>query len=313
MSRLLRLYNLNFLYAEDFQPFTIDGYTFYPIPERQPRRRATYTSEDLLRYNRRMHLNARVSIPPRQKDSIFRRGGKYSRNRRIKLLEDVLMIISICIGRNVVPKFYEKRLEFPLCSAKHCEMVSRSSAELKAHLEIAIAAIQKREWQTKYDNGFHVRAFYNASDIFVAEPRFLADVTIWEYLYYCDKKSMSYDTLQSVSLNTKINYLVKEYLVDNLSSIPEERLRIFSDIRNQLSHNGKLPIENPRSPFQHLGWSGCREYLELLKRLTQVLVLKTMAIDAFDRLTVFDVKSHLEELLRTGAINLFEALDSLEM
>jgi hypothetical protein len=313
MSRLLRLYNLNFLHAEDFQPFTVDGYTFYPIPERQPQRRVTNTSDDILGYNRRMHLNARVSIPARQRDSVFRRGGKYSRNRRIKFLEDLLMVVSICIGRNVVPKFYERRLEFPLCSAKHCEMVSRNSTKLNAHLETAIAQIRESEWQRKYDNGFHVRAFYNASDIFVAEPRFLADVTIWEYLYYCNNRGMSYDSLRRVSLNTKINYLVKEYLVDNVPSTPEERLRIFSDIRHQLSHNGKLPIENPKSPFKHLGWNGCREYLKLFKRLTQVLVLKTMEIDAFDQLRVFDVRSHLEELLRVGAINLFEALDGLEM
>jgi hypothetical protein len=313
MSRLLRLYNLNFLHAQDFQPFTVDGYTFYPIPERQPQTRAINTSDDILRYNRGMYLNAHVSIPARQRDSVFRRGGRYSRNRRIKFLEDLLMVISICIGRNVVPKFYEKRLEFPLCSAKHCEMVSRNSTELNAHLESAIAQIQRSEWQRKYDNGFHVRAFYNASDIFVVEPRFLADITIWEYLYYCNNRDMSYDTLRAVSLNTKINYLVKEYLMDGISSIPEERLRIFPDIRNQLSHNGKLPIENPKSPFKHLGWNGCREYLKLFKHLTQVLVLKTMEIDALDQLRVFDVRPHLEELLTTGAISLFEALDSLRM
>lgn len=312
MSRLLRLYNLNFRYAEDFQPFTVDGYTFYPIPERQPQRRVITTPDEELRYNRRMHLNARVSIPAKQRDSIFRKGGRYSRHRRIKFLEDLLMVVSICIGRNVVPKFCEKRPEFPLCSAIHCEMVSRNSTELKTHLETAITEILKSEWQRKYDNGSHVRAFYHASVIFVAEPRFLADVTIWEYLYYCNNRSMSYGTLQGVSLNTKINYLVKEYLVDSVASISEERLRIFSDLRNQLSHSGKLPIENPRSPFQHLGWSGCRDYLRLFKRLTQVLVLKTMGLDAFDQLRVLNVKSHLEELLRTGAISLFETLDSLE-
>lgn len=312
MSKLLRLYNLNFRYAEDFQPFTVDGYTFYPIPERQPQRRVRTTPDEELRYNRGMHLNARVSIPAKQRDSIFRKGGRYSRHRRIKFLEDLLMVVSICIGQNVVPKFYEKRLEFPLCSRKHCEMVSRNSTELKAHLETAITEIRKSEWQRKYDNGFHVRAFYNASDIFVTEPRFLADVTIWEYLYYCNNRSMSYDTLQRVRLNTKINYLVKEYLVHSVASIPEERLRIFRDIRNQLTHSGKLPIENPKSPFQRLGWSGCGEYLRLFSHLTQVLVLKTMGIDAFDQLRVFDVRSLLEELLRTGAVKLFGELDSLE-
>jgi len=314
MSKLLLLYNLDFLYAENFQPFTIAGYTFYPIPKRQPQREEVIasTSNDVLKYNRRMHLNARVSIPARQKDSIFRRGGKYSIHRRIKFLEDLLMVISICIGRNVVPKYYEKRREFPLCSKKHCEMVSRNSLELKAHLDSAIAVIQESEWQRKYDNGFHVKAFYNAAEIFVTEPRFLADVTVWEYLYYCNNRDMTYNALRNVSLNSKINYLVKEYLMDSVSSIPEERLRIFPDIRNQLSHNGKLPIENPRSPSKHLGWNGCREYLKLFNHLTQVLVLKTMEIDALDQLRVFDARPHLEELLRTGAINLFKDLDSLE-
>jgi hypothetical protein len=313
MSRQFRLYNLNFLKAEDFQPFTVDGYTFYPVPERQPRKQVVYTPEHALRFNRRVHLNARVSIPARQKDSILRKGGKDLNNRKIKFLEDLLVIISICIGRNVVPKFCEKRLEFPLCSAKHCEMVSKNSTELRTHLESAISEIRKDEWQQKYDNGFHVRAFYNASDIFVAEPRFLADITIWEYLYYCSNRSMSYYALTNVSLNTKLNYLVRKYLMDNVRSIPEERLRIFKDIRHQLSHSGKLPIENPQSPFQHLGWSGFREYLKLFRHLTQVLVLKTIGIDALDQLKDFDVRPHLEELLRSRSVSLYETPDRLEM
>ena len=309
MSRVLRLYNLNFLCAEDFQPFTVDGYTFYPIPERQTQRGVTTPSDDVvLKYNRSMHLNARVSIPARQKDSIFRRGGRYSRHRRIKFLEDLLMVISICIGRNVVPRFCEKRREFPLCSAKHCEMTSKNSAELKTHLETAITEILKSQWQVKYDDGFHVKAFYYFSDIIVAEPRFLADVTIWEYLYYCNNRSMSYDVLKTVSLNTKINYLVKEYLVGSVASIPEQRLSIFSEIRNQLSHSGKLPIEKPTSQFVNLGWSECREYMSLFKRLTQVLVLKTMGLDVFDQLRVFDVKPCLEELLRNGKLAYLEPL-----
>lgn len=302
MSRLLRLYNLNFLFAEDFQPFTVDGYTFYPIPERQPQRRVRTTSYYMLRYNRRMHLNARVSIPAKQKDSIFRMGGRYSMHRRFKFLEDLLMFVSVCIGRNVVPKFCEKRIEFPLCSKKHCEIISKNSVELKTHLKTVITEIFKSEWQEKYDNGFHVRAFYNASSIFFTEPRFLEDVTIWEYLYYCNNRGVSYDTLTRISLNTKINYLVNECLISGVASIPDERLRIFSDIRNQLSHSGKLPIENPRSPFQHLDWDGCKEYMILFKRLTQVLVLKTVGLDIFDQLGLFDITSCLEELLKTGAI-----------
>lgn len=311
MHRLL--YNLNFLWADDFQSFTVDGYTFHPISEKQPVRGLTYNSNNALKYNRDMHLNARVSLPPRQKDSIFHKGGRYTENRKIKFLEDLLVVISVCIGRNVVPKFYEKRRDFPLCSVKHCETVSKNSNELKAHLEIAIEEIMKNEWQKKYDNGFHIRAFYNAANILVVEPRFLADVTIWEYLFYCNNKSMTYDDLKRKSLNTKINYLVKQYLVDNNSSIPEERLRVFSDLRNQLSHSGKLPIENPKSPFQKIGWHGCEQYLLLFKWLTQALVLKTIKIDAIGQMSTLSVQYFLEELLRNGEIALFKQLEHLKI
>jgi hypothetical protein len=309
MSKVLKLYNLNFFDVADFQPFDVDGYTFSPISKNQPQKRNFYPSEYFFKLNRRMSLNAYVTIPARQKDSIFRKGGKYSRKRKIKFIEDLLVLISICIGRNVVPKFHKNRLEFPLAPGKHCEMVSKNSTELKTHLEIAISNIQQKDWQQKYDNGFHVRQFYGASDIFVAEPRFLADVTIWEYLYYCNHRSMVYSTLCNVSLNTKIRFLIKEYSLSNISSLPETRLRIFSDIRNQLSHNGKLPIENPKSPFQSLGWSGCKRYMQLFKHLTQVLVLKTMGIDALDELDAFDVRSNLEELVQKGSVSAYDLID----
>jgi hypothetical protein len=312
MSKSLGLYNLNFLQAKDFQPFTIDDYVFSPIPNKQPQIKSVNTSVEILTYNRNMHLNAHVCISAKQRDSVFRQGGKYSGNRKIKFIEDLLMVISICIGRNVVPVFYKTRLEFPLCSAKHCLMVSRNSTELSTHVKTAIAQIQDNTWQRKYDNGFHVRGFYNTSDILVAEPRFLADVTIWEYLYYCNNRSLTYEELRTVLLNSKINYLVREYLIDTVTAFPQERLRIFSDLRNQLSHNGKLPIENPKSPFSHLGWNGCREYLKLFNHLTQVLVLKTMGIDAFDQLSIFDVRPQLDELIKNGAINLFETLEGFD-
>ena len=124
---------------------------------------------------------------------------------------------------------------------------------------------------------------------------------------------MTYDKLICISLNTKINYLVKQYLVDNISSIPEERLRVFSDLRNQLSHYGKLPIENPKSMFQKMGWHGCEKYLLFFKRLTQALVLQTIKIDAIKQMNTLSIQNLLEELLRNGKIALFEQLDHLKI
>ncbi len=204
------------------------------------------------------------------------------------------------------------RREFPLCSSKHCETISKNSDELKTHLEKAIHVVRNDAWKIKFDNGFHIRAFYNASNIFVTEPRFLADVTIWEYMYYCHHREMEFNKLTHISLNTKINYLVKQYLANNCSSIPEERLRIFSDLRNQLSHYGKLPIENPKSPFRTIG-GGCEEYLQLFKRLTQALVLKTLNIDAIQQMSTLSVSYLLEELIQSGKVTLFERLVQLNI
>lgn len=199
-----------------------------------------------------MELNAKVSIPSRQRDSVFRKDGIYHDGRKIKLLDDLLVIISILIGRNVIPKSYEKLLEFPLCSGKHCECVSRNSHELQEHLFLATPSILARDWQEKYENGFHVRSFYNASNIFVEEPRFLSSMAIWEYLYHRNHRNLPYDSLNRRTLNTKINFLVKEYLLPSQTSLPEERLRIFSDMRNQLSHNRQIANSKSKVPIYRI-------------------------------------------------------------
>jgi len=153
MSKIFKLYNLNFLFDSGFEPFTVDGYAFYPIIKNMSPTNKIELPDDALRFNRKMHLNACVSIPARQKDSIFRKAGKYSKHRKIKFLDDLLTIISICIGRNVVPRFYCKFNDFPTFSAKHCEIISKNSMELKTHLELAISEITKDDWQQKYENG----------------------------------------------------------------------------------------------------------------------------------------------------------------
>ena len=236
MGNIFLLYNLSFDFADDFEDFSVDGYSFYPIPHKQPQKRR-HTSGYVLKSPtphevRNMNLNARVMIPRKQKDSVFRKGGTYSRYRRVKFLDDLLVLISICIGRNVVPKFYEEFYDFPVCASKHCERVSKNSKELRKNLEAIVSEVQKNYWQQRYDNGYHIKQFYHAGNIYIGEPRFLADITIWEYLYYCDHRTQPYEWFNRITLNTKINHLVKNYLLDTPSQMPEEQLRIFSDMRN---------------------------------------------------------------------------------
>ena len=309
MSKKLMIYNLNFRLAEDFKTFDVNGYIFYPIPKKQLLRRNIYTSDDALKENREMSLNAFVEIPHVQPDSILYKGGIYSERRKRKLLDDILVIISCCIGRNVVAKFMRVFPGFPTASGKHCEMVAKNSEYLKTYLEIALRHLSAPIWQTTYEDGFHLKMFYNASNIYVIEPRFLADITIWEYLYYRENTHFTYRQLNSVTLNTKIKYLISKFLLNTEAVFPEERFRIFSDLRNQLSHSGKLPIKNPNSLFNNLGWIGCENYLKLFNRLTQALVLKTLGIESLDHMSAFSVRTFLEELTRESRVRLFEEMD----
>lgn len=309
MGKKLNLYNLNFLDVKHFKNFNIDGYSFYPISTKQPARKQIYSSGDFLKSNRKMHLNSYVIIPNKQESSIFYKGGKYSYHRERKFLDDLLNVISILVGRNVVTKFWEKYNDFPLCSSKHCSMISVNSTELQRDLEVAVSEIKNIDWQQKYDNGFHIVMFYNGTNVFVQEHRFLANMAIWEYLFYCDNRNKSYDYIENTSLNAKICFLVKKYFLHKKNKVRQENLRIFSDLRNQLSHSGKLPIKNPKSRYQKLSYIGCGKFMELFQHLTQVLVLKTVSIEALDKLNLFNVGEHLTELLKTGTVSHYESLD----
>lgn len=309
MSKKLNLYNLNFFDTKDFNSFAVSGYSFCPLFGKQPKRKSVMSSDYFLKLNRGMKLNSYVIIPKRQEDSIFYKGGKYSDYRRRKFLDDLLLIISILIGKNVVAGFYKKYNDFPLCSAKHCSMIATDSQELKKYLEIVIPKIIDPIWQKKYDSGFHLRMFYNSANIFIEEFRFLANISIWEYLFYCDYKDKTFEYIEKFSLNSKIYLIIKNYFYNNKIKVKEEKFRIFSDLRNQLSHNGKLPIQNPKSPFRKIGHVGCGHYMKFFQYLTQALVLKTIGIDAIDKLRLFDIKKHLEELVVKGSVSHFENMD----
>lgn len=286
------LYNLNFFRDIEFRPFEVCGYRFKPILSKQPRR-------DLRYHPRKMYLNARVSVPRRQGNSIFCFGVTIDYTRKVKFLEDVLMLISIMIGQNVVPKAQSQRRDFPLCMAKHCKCVANNSDELSDYLRAAIAVVRTEDWRKKFDNGFHVKAFHVLSNTLTLELRFLGSVSIWEYLYYCNHRSKTYKRLTNTTLNTKLNFLVRHYLSKNNLSLPEERLRLFSDMRNQFSHNGRLPIQNPKSPYRTMTFDDCKRHIDLFQDMTQALVLSTMGIDAVEKAIG---RFRLDQLLRDGHV-----------
>lgn len=309
MSKKIYLYNLRFLNVNDFNNFSINGYSFHAIPDKQPKRINPVPSDYFLKLNRGICLNSFVLIQKRQEGSIIFKDRKYSRHRKRKFLDDILLVISLLIGKNVVPRFYRKFNSFPLCSANHCSMVALNSKELEQYLAIAIPRMKDAVWQNRYDNGFHLNMFYNASNIFVTEHRYLAYISIWEYLFYCDFRNKPYAYFVKRSLLSKLNFLVKKYFVKKGSKIGDFKLKIFPDLRNQLSHNGKLPIQNPKSQFRKLGYIGCAYYMNMFERMTQILVLKTIGIDAVKKMDIFNVIDHLDDVIKKGFVPHFEEMD----
>ncbi len=307
MSKNIKLFNFNFMSTEQFKKFEIMDYIFTPISEKQLHFNKSFSSKDILKFNREMIINSFVSIPSKQKDTIIRMGSKYPNNRKVKFLDDILMIISILIGRNVVPRSYKSFINFPPFASNHCNTISRDSSELKSHLESVIENILNKEWQNKYCNGYHIKMLFNNSNIFVKEPRFLSYMTIWEYLYARENQNKSLRQIQDTCLDHKISFLLKKYLLSKRHRNLERKIKVFSVIRNQLIHSGDLPISDPC--FNHLSYEGCSRYIILFENLTQLLVLKTLNIDAFDNLRVFNVKNNLEELSTSGVVNSIERIN----
>ena len=148
--------------------------------------------------------------------------------------------------------------------------------------------------------------YYNISNILVREPRFVSEITIWEFLFFCDHNTYSFEKMRKITLLQKIYYLVRTYLFPTSNS--KSNLRIFQDLRNQITHHGKFQIQDNSSPFQTLTWPGCKMYMDFFSNLTHVLVLVTLGLKPIHFLKILNADYQLNELIKTGRINYFDSI-----
>jgi hypothetical protein len=113
MARCFKICNLNFGIGEAIEEFEIDGYKFIPTKDAS-RARISISSNDRAVYYRSHRVTCKVTIPGDQADSIIFRDGritdtlsKSTLGRRRKCIEDIILLISLLIGRNVV--LYSRR------------------------------------------------------------------------------------------------------------------------------------------------------------------------------------------------------------
>lgn len=289
-----KVYNLSFFDVENFTPFTIDRYHFEPIVDMQPRRGKRTESQG-------MYLNAEVTYSEPDNDSVIYHDVKILGDETPGFIHDVLALISIAIGHHVVLESDREYSRFPNSMGNNIRSLVDRSAEIPSLLNPSIDCLRNIDWQSTYDFGFHLRIFYANSSVKHLELMYLSDVTIWEFIYYCRNRNKTYDKMTKTKLSYKIAALVSSLLLkgDVDYTRTNDHFRIFSDLRNQLSHNGKLPIQNPRSPAYEKTFEFCEKHVMLFRIMTHVLIFSTLGVDLSKRL--FE-RNDFQTLLRKGFI-----------
>lgn len=309
-----KLVNLTFVGNKYFQPFKVVGYTFYSQnPQNQPRSRV-YTSTQALRDNRRHRQNAYVEYAGSQEISILFRGGRvgegYRNDRERKFLEDLLVLGSVLTPQNW--QLFSRRNfpQYPVISRNHLEYISKNAEQCKRHLDVAVSKLTDTSWQKQFENGFHLLMLLNHANILNTESRFLSMVVIWEWLYpHFKNPNGATPNDESNNLLKVFSFILKQFWPSQFNA-SLERSNIYHVLRNQLAHSGKLPINRKYAEswmttilwdYQD-GTKGIRDYLNFFDHLTQIVVLKTIGIDAEDSLKVFDFPKQLNSFLISGRI-----------
>lgn len=296
----INIFNLCFPPREYFDPFTIDRYTFTSTSK--PSFSSTYNPRSDWRDVR---LTAAVSITDEQEPSIIYNGGKLinrlqQTETELTFLDDVLLLMSLCLARNVCPEYLSSTNEWPVIARNHLEQVSATPEQLSSDISAAISCIRSVTWQQKYLSGFHLRMICHAANVLNKETRFLALFVLWEWLY----GRLTGDEKEN-NLRKIMAYILKHFWPDTNSSIFNDQANnIMQTLRNQLAHSGLLPIN--RGDFWMRAVSTqdlLGKYILFFTHLTQIIVLKTIGLNCESRIPGFSPQ--LKAFLSTGELLAF--------
>ncbi len=294
----MNIYNLCFPPRNYFKAFTIDRYTF--TSNADPSSSSTYNSK---RDWREIRPTATMSIKGKETPSIIYSSGKLINRLRgtttdRTFLDDVLLLMSLCLARNIVPEYMLSSNEWPVIARNHLDQISKFPEQLGSDLDAAIGYIKSPTWQDKYLRGFHLRVIFHAANVLNTETRFLAFFVPWEWLYARltgkDKEN---------NLRVIISYILRQFWPNTNASIFNGHANnILQILRNQIAHNGMLPIMNRGDSWmRNIAKADLLErYIPFFIRLTQVVVFKTIGLHCERRIHGFN--SDLETFLKYGRL-----------
>lgn len=317
----LRVVSAGFVDVESyFEPFDVEMYHFtsvHPKPAGWPENsgRSGVSGFD----TRSVADSGFVEFSGRQEDSILFRGGVIGtarRTRKRKLIDDVLLLACLLTGRNWW--LYSQRMyrDFPVINANHlcCVAPGRGGQAAGLMIERALQCVRLEPWRTQFEGGFHLRMVRNHANILATEARFLSLVVIWEWLFaHIQNPSGASVSDESANLKKIFTTVLEEYWPGKVNRSLLLSECVFQVLRNQLAHCGRLPIDRRYAPnwmkklhcdFEYFSGKGVGviDYIHFLQQLTQVVVLKTLGVDAEDRLAAWSFRENLASFLDSGKI-----------
>ncbi|KTC94917.1 hypothetical protein [Legionella feeleii] len=276
--RKLLLYNVDVAleYAEN--SFSVGEYTFYSSGKVN---------------NGKYHCqNAYLTHNGKQFDSIIYKGGIYGNEnspRKRKLIEDILVIGSLLTGTNWALYSRRRYNNFFLVPSPYLANIRiNGKKNIENYFETSLKSLYNPNWQIQFENGFHLRMIINSANNYTQESRFLANVIIWEWLYpHINNPKGATSKDESINLKTIFEFILCHYWPSHRENIEQHKAFIFHVLRNQLAHSGKIPINRhyAESWMKELKWDnpddyGIKDYLSFFDVLTQIIVLKTLDINA---------------------------------
>lgn len=292
------IYNLSFPPRDYFKTFTIDRYTF--TSNANPSLSSTYSPK---KDWREIRPTAKVSIQEEEELSIIYQGGK--RVNRLRgtetkrhFLDDILLLMSLCLGRNMVPEYMLNSNEWPVVARNHLERVSKTPDQLRSDIVSALGYIKSTAWQQQYLSGFHLRMIFHAANVLNTETRFLAFFVPWEWLYSRLTGNDKENNLREI-----LSYILKYFWPNTNRSIFNAKANnILQTLRNQLAHSGMLPITNRGDLWMRaLSKEDLLErYVPFFIRLTQIVVLKTIGLNCEGR--IYGFNSDFNSFLSQGKL-----------
>lgn len=311
----LKLINVFVSLDEKFGHFRVEDYEFYSLNKKFSSDRNKNIQNSIVKFKGKQKNSILFSDSITGEIGIIgnlRFGQLTEKPRKRKLIEDVLILGSILSGYNWYLYSRKSYPQYPLCRWSYLECVSRTLEETQTDINNALSKIKNKKWQIQYDNGFHLRMIVNHANIFNQESRFLANMVIWEWLYpHIKNPGGATSKDESMDLNKIINFILNNYWPEiiNKNIFNDNNKNIFCVLRNQLAHSGKLPInrdyakawmkEIPLESHNRRNNITINDYLTFFDYLTQIIVLKTLEIDAENR---NGIKNRVDNFLKKGKI-----------